>query len=174
MRIHIKQKDGGLDQSAAFSLVSRLRLTSPGRALCQKRGCRGRRFWRPSDPCTGAGIRQYQQGRMGGWNCRHLHWARKVLKYICNLSIDNGRQVHKMTYLAHISQDDRKQTVLEHLNGTAELSGKFAAAFGAEDQGRLAGLVHDLGKYSAAFQRRIQGSQEQRATTMRTKLSAAA
>ena len=65
-----------------------------------------------------------------------------------------------MTYLAHISQDDRKQTVLEHLNGTAELSGKFAAAFGAEDQGRLAGLVHDLGKYSAAFQRRIQGSQE--------------
>ena len=65
-----------------------------------------------------------------------------------------------MTYLAHISQDDRKQTVLEHLNGTAELSGKFAAAFGAEDQGRLAGLAHDLGKYSAAFQRRIQGSQE--------------
>ena len=25
-----------------------------------------------------------------------------------------------MAYLAHIAQDNRKQTVLEHLNGTAE------------------------------------------------------
>lgn len=63
-----------------------------------------------------------------------------------------------MVYLAHISQDSRRQTVLKHLNGTAELCAGFAAAFGAEDQGRLAGLAHDLGKYSDAFQRRLQGS----------------
>ena len=65
-----------------------------------------------------------------------------------------------MTYLAHIAQDDRRQTVLEHLNGTAELCAGFAAAFGTEELGRLAGLSHDLGKYSDAFQRRLQGSPE--------------
>lgn len=58
-------------------------------------------------------------------------------------------------YLAHKSEDNRSQTVLEHLNGTADLCARFAAAFGAEDQGRLAGLTHDIGKYSDAFQRRL-------------------
>ncbi len=64
-------------------------------------------------------------------------------------------------YLAHISEDGlRCQTVAEHLRGTADLCAGFAAAFGAEEQGRLAGLAHDLGKYSDAFQRRIRGSTE--------------
>lgn len=62
-----------------------------------------------------------------------------------------------MTYLAHISEDRRQQTVLQHLEGTAQLCGRFAAAFGAEELGRLAGLAHDIGKYSDAFQRRLQG-----------------
>ena len=62
-----------------------------------------------------------------------------------------------MTYLAHISDDQRQQTVLEHLEGTAALSSRFAASFGAEEQGRLVGLAHDIGKYSDAFQRRLQG-----------------
>lgn len=61
-------------------------------------------------------------------------------------------------YLAHRSEDQRKQTVLEHLNATAELCARFSSAFGAEEQGRLAGLAHDIGKYSDAFQRRINGS----------------
>ena len=65
-----------------------------------------------------------------------------------------------MAYLAHAAQDDRKQTVLEHLNGTAELCAEFAAVFETEEQGRLAGLSHDLGKYSDTFQRRLQGSPE--------------
>lgn len=65
-----------------------------------------------------------------------------------------------MEYYAHIAQDNRKQTVLEHLVGTANLCTAFAAAFDAEEQGQLAGLSHDLGKYSAAFQRRLGGSTE--------------
>lgn len=60
-------------------------------------------------------------------------------------------------FLAHKAEDKREQTIQEHLNGTADLCAGFAAAFGAEDQGRLAGLAHDLGKYSAAFQRRLNG-----------------
>jgi len=68
--------------------------------------------------------------------------------------------VVKKTYLAHQSEDKREQTVQEHLYGTAKLCAGFAAAFGAEEQGRLAGLAHDLGKYSDAFQRRLRGSTE--------------
>ncbi len=63
-------------------------------------------------------------------------------------------------YLAHRAQDEREQTVQEHLNGTAERCAEFAAAFGAREQGRLAGMAHDLGKYSDAFQRRLWGSKE--------------
>ncbi len=63
-----------------------------------------------------------------------------------------------MEYFAHISQDDRKQSVLDHLTGTAERCAQFASAFGAEEQGRLAGLAHDIGKYSEVFQRRIHGA----------------
>ena len=61
-------------------------------------------------------------------------------------------------YYAHISPDGaRRQTVLDHLTGTAVLAEGFAAAFGAEAQGRTCGMAHDLGKYSAAFQRRLEG-----------------
>ena len=57
--------------------------------------------------------------------------------------------------LAHISEDhSREQTVYEHLTGTAELAKQFAAAFGAEEDGYLLGLLHDIGKYSDAFQHR--------------------
>lgn len=60
-------------------------------------------------------------------------------------------------YLAHVGQNGAAQTVLAHLNQTAALCSRFAAAFGAEEQGRLAGLAHDIGKYSDAFQRRLNG-----------------
>ena len=60
--------------------------------------------------------------------------------------------------LAHISEDhSREQTVYEHLTGTAELAKQFAAAFGAEEDGYLLGLLHDIGKYSDAFQYRLDG-----------------
>ena len=60
--------------------------------------------------------------------------------------------------LAHISEDhSREQTVYEHLTGTAELAKQFAAAFGAEEDGYLLGLLHDIGKYTDEFQRRING-----------------
>ena len=61
-------------------------------------------------------------------------------------------------YLAHRAEDGREQSVLEHLRRTAAMSSKFAAAFGAGPQGELAGLAHDIGKYSEAFQRRLEGS----------------
>ena len=58
--------------------------------------------------------------------------------------------------LAHISIDGtRTQTVYEHLSGTAHLAGAFAAAFGAQQEAEYAAWLHDIGKYSAAFQQRL-------------------
>lgn len=59
-------------------------------------------------------------------------------------------------YFAHVSEDgSRLQTVADHLRGTAKLAKQFAASFDAAAQGELAGELHDIGKYSAAFQRRL-------------------
>ena len=62
-------------------------------------------------------------------------------------------------YYAHVreSADGNKeyQTVAQHLTGTAELCRSFAAAFGAEADGELAGLAHDIGKCTDAFQDRL-------------------
>ncbi len=50
------------------------------------------------------------------------------------------------------------QPLDEHLLNVADLAGGFAASFGAEEWGYLAGLWHDAGKYSAAFQQYLEGS----------------
>lgn len=60
-------------------------------------------------------------------------------------------------YYAHKREDGKMQPLEEHLEGTANLSGEFAAAFGAEAWGRLLGYAHDLGKASEAFQKRLLG-----------------
>lgn len=61
-----------------------------------------------------------------------------------------------MEYYAHISDDGlRRQTVAEHLEGTAALCRVFAADFGAEAEGGLMGLAHDLGKCTDGFQDRL-------------------
>lgn len=62
-----------------------------------------------------------------------------------------------MEYLAHIAEDGRTQTVAEHLQGTAALAAEFASGFGAEEDARLAGLLHDVGKYTKEFQNRLRG-----------------
>ena len=52
-----------------------------------------------------------------------------------------------MQYIAHIDQD-RIQSVKEHLEGTAKISGEFAGKFGKQDWGYCNGILHDIGKYS--------------------------
>ena len=67
-----------------------------------------------------------------------------------------------MKYLAHRDQDSgREQRLIDHLEETAELAGQYAEVFGAYRWGYCAGLLHDAGKYSQEFQRRIRGSEEQ-------------
>lgn len=54
--------------------------------------------------------------------------------------------------------EDKWQSLDEHLLGTAELAGRFAAAFGAHDWGYTAGRWHDIGKYSKEFQSMIRAA----------------
>src|SRR5690606_32624152 len=45
-----------------------------------------------------------------------------------------------------------------HLQNTAELAGKFGADAGILELAQTAALLHDIGKYSQAFQARLDGS----------------
>ncbi|ULA58346.1 MAG: CRISPR-associated helicase Cas3 [Nitrospira sp.] len=59
-------------------------------------------------------------------------------------------------YLAHVRQNADGSFLIhdleDHLHAVATLAREYASDFGASDWGQLAGLWHDLGKYSSAFQ----------------------
>lgn len=61
--------------------------------------------------------------------------------------------------MAHVKQNKDKTWAIhplgEHLLTTGNLAGSFASEFGSSDWGRIAGLWHDLGKYSQEFQNYI-------------------
>ncbi|MFN3076472.1 MAG: CRISPR-associated helicase Cas3' [Alphaproteobacteria bacterium] len=63
-------------------------------------------------------------------------------------------------YYAHSFGTDKShwQTLQDHLLGTERLAASFASSFGVEKAARLAGLFHDLGKYSTAFLARLEGA----------------
>ena len=61
-------------------------------------------------------------------------------------------------YLAHVRRDGDTfalHDLDEHLHGVGKRAEAYAQVFGNGDWARVAGLWHDLGKYSAEFQRRI-------------------
>jgi len=61
-------------------------------------------------------------------------------------------------FTAHISTDmKREQSVQEHCRNTAELCGGYCKLFGAENIGRLSGLLHDIGKLCSDFDNYIRG-----------------
>lgn len=63
-------------------------------------------------------------------------------------------------FYAHSSSRECKsdwQLLSEHLTDVGELAARNASFFGAMDLARVTGLLHDLGKYTDEFQRRIAG-----------------
>lgn len=66
-------------------------------------------------------------------------------------------------FFAHST--DRKdksdwQQLKDHLAAVAALASERGEKFGAQRAAAVAGIFHDLGKYTAAFQRRLEGSDE--------------
>ena len=65
----------------------------------------------------------------------------KIVRHLAHVRRDNG------TFVLH--------DLDEHLHGVGKLAEEYAQVFGSGDWARVAGLWHDLGKYSVEFQRRI-------------------
>lgn len=68
--------------------------------------------------------------------------------------------VHTRAFHAHSTTNPDKsdwQPLREHLEAVAEIAARNASAFSADALAHLAGLLHDLGKYTDEFQRRITG-----------------
>lgn len=63
--------------------------------------------------------------------------------------------MNKLDYIAHQKDDKTEQLLSVHLLNTAILTKKFCAPFDSGEIGYLAGLLHDIGKYSTHFQKRI-------------------
>lgn len=66
-----------------------------------------------------------------------------------------GDTLTSMAAYAHVQalpEGPRWQLLRDHLRSTAEMASGFARSFGGESQAYVAGLWHDLGKYSDAFQ----------------------
>lgn len=62
-------------------------------------------------------------------------------------------------FIAHVrASDGSEQQLYDHLTGTAQTSKALATKIGLPLAGELIGLVHDLGKYSQAFQEYIKDS----------------
>ncbi len=57
--------------------------------------------------------------------------------------------------VSHTSEDGRREPVRDHLREVAEMAAAFAEPFGAAGWAYAAGMAHDIGKYSEAFQDHI-------------------
>jgi len=67
-----------------------------------------------------------------------------------------------MHYAHSTEREDRSdwQSLADHLRAVAELAGERGNKFGARKAAQLSGWLHDLGKYSSAFQAYISGRGE--------------
>ena len=63
-------------------------------------------------------------------------------------------------YYAHSAPQDRQQwqRLSVHLEATATRAAAFLESVGLDELGRVAGVLHDLGKYTDQFQARLDGS----------------
>ncbi|MCX8518997.1 MAG: CRISPR-associated endonuclease Cas3'', partial [Methylophilaceae bacterium] len=72
----------------------------------------------------------------------------------------NGYIGVKSQFYAHsgASRDGADwQLLVDHLQKVAQLAANNAQVFKAHDLAYIIGLLHDLGKYSQAFQERLRG-----------------
>lgn len=66
----------------------------------------------------------------------------------------------KNVFIAHITEDQQWQAIADHVNSVANICEAFSCDL-TKEVCRVAGQLHDLGKYSNDFQSRIRGSSVQ-------------
>ncbi len=63
-----------------------------------------------------------------------------------------------MNYFAHSENSvGRREPLRHHLEAVSQHAASLATSFGAADEARVIGLLHDLGKYGDLFVKRLQG-----------------
>ena len=65
-------------------------------------------------------------------------------------------------YFAHsgIKSGGKAEPLKEHLTLVAKRAAYYAGFFDASEEARVAGLLHDLGKYSELFLRRLENKEK--------------
>ena len=84
-----------------------------------------------------------------------------------------------LIYYAHSAQDklgnllpyDHRQTLQSHSVNAGEMAAEFAQVFGAQEIAYQTGQLHDLGKYSEAFDHRLHGGLSVDHTTAGAKIA---
>lgn len=69
-------------------------------------------------------------------------------------------QSEKKSYLAHLGHLGEDQLLSRHLLQVSAISARLGAKIGLTRAGELIGLMHDIGKYSEAFQQYLQAAAE--------------
>ncbi|QDH19690.1 CRISPR-associated helicase Cas3' [Saccharibacillus brassicae] len=89
-----------------------------------------------------------------------------LIKQASRIASNSFKGEQALPYYAHTKQREDKsigpestwQLLRTHLTEVERLAGDMAKPFGAEQWAKAAGRLHDLGKYSEAFQHRLKGS----------------
>jgi CRISPR-associated endonuclease/helicase Cas3 len=66
--------------------------------------------------------------------------------------MDEPAATQDQQFLAHLEENGKRQLLLDHLRSVSLKAGSLSAKIGIGPAGAVAGLAHDLGKYSSAFQ----------------------
>jgi len=85
---------------------------------------------------------------------REVRRLAEVYKVVVSETVKNQFYAHTKD-----GKDESEwQPLIEHLNRTANYAAEFGRDAGIEELAKIAGLSHDLGKYSKEFQARLRGS----------------
>lgn len=117
----------------------------------------------PAADCGPGGGRprglEFAKAAKGEWGREFLECDKKGYVYL--ISTEHYDSVTSVMYYAHSTDNPDKrcwQLLGVHLQNVSDIASTFADRFDAGDLACAGGLLHDIGKYSIEFQRRLEGA----------------